>query len=289
MEKSRPLLAALYMCGVIIAFTIMAVSGRQINFQLDTFEIMTYRSFIGVVIVVVIGLYTKTLQNLRFKRMKLHFFRNLGHFIGQNLWFYALMLIPFAQLFAFEFSVPIWVAIFAPLFLSEKLTKVRIGSAVIGFLGILLVARPGFEPLSIGILAAAGCAIMFAFTSITTKLLTRTENIIDILFWLTLMQLVFGLICSTYDGDIELPTNETIPWLILIGFCGLLAHFSLTKALSYAPATVVTPMDFARLPIIAVIGMLFYNEPLSIFVIIGALIIFAANYVNIRNETKNGS
>ena len=254
MEKSRPLLAALYMCGVIFAFTIMAISGRQINFQLDTFEIMTYRSFIGVMIVIVIGLYTKTLQNLRFKRMKLHFFRNLGHFAGQNLWFYALMLIP-----------------------------------VIGFLGILLVARPGFEPLSIGILAAAGCAIMFAFTSITTKLLTRTENIIDILFWLTLMQLIFGIICSTYDGDIELPTTRTIPWLILIGCCGLLAHFSLTKALSYAPATVVTPMDFARLPIIAVIGMLFYNEPLSIFVLIGAVVIFAANFVNIRNETKNVS
>ena len=103
------------------------------------------------------------------------------------------------------------------------------------------------------------------------------------------MQLIFGLLCSTYDGNIKLPTNETIPWLILIGCCGLLAHFSLTKALSYAPATVVTPMDFARLPIIAVIGMLFYNEPLSIFVIIGAIVIFAANYVNIRNETKNVS
>ena len=159
----------------------------------------------------------------------------------------------------------------------------------IGFLGILLVARPGFEPVSIGILAAAGCAIMFAFTSITTKLLTRTENIIDILFWLTLMQLIFGLICSIYDGNIKLPTDKTIPYLILIGCCGLLAHFSLTKALSYAPATVVTPMDFARLPIIAVIGMLFYNEPLSIFVVIGAMIIFAANYVNIKNETKNVS
>ncbi len=289
MEKSRPLLAAFYMSGVIISFTVMAISGRQINFQLDTFEIMAYRSLIGVIIVIAIGLGTNTIQTLRFKRMKLHFFRNLAHFVGQNLWFYALMMIPFAQLFAFEFSVPIWVAISAPLFLSEKLTRIRILSAIIGFGGILLVARPGVEPINFGILAAAACSIMFAFTSITTKLLTRTENIFDILFWLTAMQLIFGLLCAGYDGEITLPNKDTIPWLCLIGCCGLLAHFSLTKALSYAPATVVTPMDFARLPIIAMIGMLFYDEPLSMFVFIGAVVIFFANYINIKNEAKIAS
>ena len=289
MEKSRPLLAAFYMCGVIFAFTIMAISGRAISFQLDTFEIMTYRSVIGVIIVLVIGSATGKLKKLRFKKLKLHFFRNLVHFIGQNLWFFALTLIPFAQLFAFEFSVPIWVAICAPFFLSERLTPIRIGSAIIGFCGILLVARPGMEPISIGIIAAAGCSIMFAFTSIATKLLTRTEEITDILFWLTSMQLVFGIICAGYDGDFKLPNSSTLPWLFVIGCCGLLAHFSLTKALSYAPATIVTPMDFARLPIIAIIGMIFYNEPLSIFVIIGAVIIFLANYANIRGEAKKSN
>ena len=289
MEKSRPLIAAFYMCGVIFAFTIMAISGRAISFQLDTFEIMTYRSIIGVIIVIIIGSTTGKLSKLRFKKLQLHFFRNLGHFIGQNLWFFALTLIPFAQLFAFEFSVPIWVAICAPFFLSEKLTPIKIGATIVGFCGILLVARPGMEPISIGIIAAAGCSIMFAFTSITTKILTRTEEITDILFWLTSMQLVFGIICSGYDGDIQLPTSTTLPWIIVIGCCGLLAHFSLTKALTYAPATVVTPMDFARLPIIAIIGMVFYDEPLSLFIILGALIIFLANYVNIRGEAKTSS
>ena len=267
----------------------MAISGRAISFQLDTFEIMTYRSVIGLIIVIIIGSATGKISNLRFKKLKLHFFRNLVHFIGQNLWFFALALIPFAQLFAFEFSVPIWVAICAPFFLSEKLTPIRIGSAIVGFCGILLVARPGIEPISIGIIAAAGCSLMFAFTSITTKILTRTEEITDILFWLTSMQLVFGIICAGYDGDIKLPNSSTLPWLIIIGCCGLLAHFSLTKALTYAPATVVTPMDFGRLPIIAIIGMVFYDEPLSLFVILGALVIFLANYVNIRGEAQQNS
>ena len=289
MEKSRPLIAAFYMCGVIFSFTIMAISGRAISFQLDTFEIMTYRSIIGLIIVIIIGSATGKINNLRFKKLILHFFRNLVHFIGQNLWFFALALIPFAQLFAFEFSVPIWVAICAPFFLSEKLTPIRIGAAIVGFCGILLVARPGIEPISIGIIAAAGCSLMFAFTSITTKILTRTEEITDILFWLTSMQLVFGIICAGYDGDIKLPNSSTLPWLIIIGCCGLLAHFSLTKALTYAPATVVTPMDFGRLPIIAIIGMVFYDEPLSLFVILGALVIFLANYVNIRGEAQQNS
>jgi len=96
------------------------------------------------------------------------------------------------------------------------------------------------------------------------------------------MQLMFGLICAGIDGDITLPTLQTAPWLILIGFAGLAAHFCLTTALSFAPASFVMPIDFARLPTIAVVGMLFYEEPLSFLVFIGAGVIICANYLNIR-------
>ena len=156
-----------------------------------------------------------------------------------------------------------------------------------GFAGILIVARPGMGEMNVGVLAAAASAIGFAGSIMLTKLLTRTETITCILFWLTVMQSVFGIVMAGYDGDIALPSAQSVPWLVLIGFAGLFAHLCLTTALSLAPAAIVAPLDFARLPVIAVVGMLFYGESLDIFVLIGAVIIFFANYTNIWFETKS--
>jgi drug/metabolite transporter (DMT)-like permease len=101
------------------------------------------------------------------------------------------------------------------------------------------------------------------------------------MFYLTAMQLVMGLVASLHDGDMAAPSLATLPWVVLIGIAGLTAHFCLTTALSIAPASIVMPMDFARLPAIAVVGVLFYDEPLAWGVLGGAALIFAGNYINI--------
>ncbi|MDC3348129.1 DMT family transporter [Paracoccaceae bacterium] len=289
MEKSRPLLALAYMMGATASFTAMAVAGRELSGELSTFEIMTYRSAIGLVIVVGIAWARGLLPDIKARRMGLHVIRNIAHFSGQNLWFFAVGLIPFSQLFAFEFSFPLWVALFAPIFLSERLTGTRIAAAIIGFIGILIVARPDQMELGSGVIAAFFCAIGFAGASIGTKLLTRTETTVSILFWLTALQLIFGLIITLYDGEIKLPDTVNGPWVFLVALCGLSAHFCITTAMTFAPATVVAPLDFARLPFIAVIGMVFYDEPLIALTFVGALIIFGANYLNIRAEHKRGA
>lgn len=278
--------ASLWMMGAVVSFSAMAVAGREMSFQLDTFEIMMYRSLIGVTIVVSIGLITGKIRNISSDQFGQHVFRNIFHFAGQNLWFYAVTLIPLAHLFAFELSVPIWVTLAAPFLLSEKLSKLRVAAVFVGFIGILVVTRPWAAGLSYGVIAAALCAIFFAATSITTKRLTRKQSTISIMFWMTVLQLILGVICAGFNGDIATPTLETLPWVITVGLGGLLAHFCITTALSLAPATVVLPVDFTRLPIIAVIGMLFYNEPLDIWVILGAVIIFGSNYINIWSETR---
>jgi drug/metabolite transporter (DMT)-like permease len=289
MSQPHPntLLAAAWMSGAILSFTSMAVAGREVSFQLDTFEIMTYRSLLGFIIVIIVATAFGKLPEINTNRLGLHFGRNIFHFIGQNLWFFALTLIPFAQLFAFEFSVPVWIAIAAPFFLGEKLTRSRAMTIALGFIGILIVTRPWISGLSWGVIAAAFCAVGFAGSLIFTKQLTKTTSITCIMFWLTAMQLAFGLLCAGYDGDIQLPSLQTLPWVIVISFAGLFAHFCLTNALRVAPALVVTPMDFTRLPIIAIIGMTFYNEALDLWVLVGAVVIFVANYVNILAEQKS--
>jgi drug/metabolite transporter (DMT)-like permease len=150
----------------------------------------------------------------------------------------------------------------------------------------MIVARPTPDTISVGIIAAALAAICFAGSVLFTRKLTRTESLTSILLWMTVLQAGFGIICAGYDGDITLPSLVTLPWLAIIGLGGLSAHFCLTTALSIAPAAVVMPVDFARLPLIAVIGMVFYGEAVDIWVFIGAAVIFAANYANILNETR---
>lgn len=274
------------MSGSIAAFSSMAVAGREISASLDTFETMLYRSIVGVIIVTVLAALNGAWRYIKTDQIGTHVIRNLAHFTGQNLWFYAVTVIPLAQVFALEFTSPIWVIMLSPLVLGERLTAVRGLAAVMGFIGILIVARPDMAGLNTGVITAASSAIFFAVTIMLTKRLTRTEGITSILFWLTAMQLVMGLVMAGYDGDIAWPDAIALPLVIIIGLAGLLAHFCLTNALSIAPATVVVPVDFIRLPTIAVVGMLVYGEVVDLWVFIGAAIIFAGNYLNILVETR---
>lgn len=264
----------------------MAVAGREVSHSLDTFEVMLYRSVVGVIIVCLLAGATGVWRNIQTARLSTHLMRNLAHFTGQNLWFYAVTVIPLAQVFALEFTSPIWVIVLSPLILGERLTVVRALAAIMGFVGILIVARPDMQGLNAGVITAASSAIFFAVTIMLTKRLTRHEGITSILFWLTTMQLVMGLVMAGYDGDIALPDSQTGPWVFLIGCAGLMAHYCLTNALSIAPATVVVPIDFIRLPTIAVVGMLVYGEVVDIWVFVGALVIFLGNYINIWVETR---
>lgn len=279
--------AAVWMIGAIASFSTMAVAGREVSFALDTFEIMLFRSAVGVIIVAFAAIAFGTWRQINREQFSLHFFRNIMHFIGQNLWFYAVTVIPLAQVFALEFTSPIWVILLSPLILGERITLVRAVAALMGFLGVLVVTRPDMAGVNTGVTMAASSAIFFAFTIIFTKRLTRTQSITCILFYLTVLQLGFGLVTAGYDGDIALPNTETLPWLVLIGVAGLLAHFCITNALAIAPATVVVPIDFVRLPVIAIIGMLVYGEALDLWVLLGAGIIFAGNYLNIWSETRD--
>jgi drug/metabolite transporter (DMT)-like permease len=277
------------MTGAIASFSTMAVAGREVSFALDTFEIMLFRSVVGVIIVVFAAIAFGTLRQINRQQFSLHFARNIMHFIGQNLWFYAVTVIPLAQVFALEFTSPIWVILLSPLLLGERITLIRAAAALMGFIGILVVTRPNMAGINTGVIMAASSAIFFAFTIIFTKRLTRTQSITCILFYLTVLQLGFGLITAGHDGDIALPNTETLPWLVLIGVAGLLGHFCITKALEIAPATVVVPIDFVRLPVIAIIGMLAYGEILDLWVLLGSGIIFASNYLNILSETRGSS
>jgi len=282
----RPLAAALWMLGSVLSFSIMAIGVRQLAGLHDTFEMMAFRSAFGVALVWLGAKALGRAGDIRARRLRGHALRNVLHFTGQNLWFYAMTMIPLAQVFALEFTAPIWVILLSPLLLGERLSAPKVAAAALGFAGILLVTRPDFGTLNTGTYAAIACGFFFAATIVMTKSLSRSENIVSILFWLTAMQLVFGLVCAGIDGHIRWPSAQSLPWLGLIGLCGVSAHLCLTSALSLAPASFVVPIDFIRLPLIAAVGALAYNEAIDPWVIAGGAVIFAGNWINLAYGPK---
>ena len=278
--------ATIYMFGAIASFTAMAIAGRAVSLQLDTFEIMLFRSVVGATLVLVFGLYFGQIKVISTRHLPIHLVRNICHFTGQNLWFFAITVVPLAEVFALEFTAPLWVLLLAPLVLGERMNKIRMLACALGLLGVLLVTRPTPDTLSWGLVASLIAAVGFAGSIMATKRLTRTETIWTVLFYMTLMQSVFGVICAGADGDIALPSLSNMPWVVLIACAGLFAHLCLTSALSLAPANVVAPVDLLRLPVIVFVGFSLYGEVIDIYVLLGALVIFGANYMNIWKETR---
>lgn len=277
---------SLWMIGGVFCLTSMAIAGKEISLQIDTFEILFFRSVIGLCIILFFLVKKNLLREINLKQIRTHLKRNLAHFIGQNLWLYALASITLAEVTSLEFTMPIWIVFFSYLMLNEKLDKYKIISVCIGFVGVLITVRPDIETLNLGLIAAAISAIAFALTNIYTRKLTRTESTLTILFFLTSMQLVFGLITSLLDGQLDIPTNENIIWIVTIGFAGLGAHYCITTALSLAPPTVVAPIDLLRLPIVVLIGVFFYSEQGDIFIYFGASLIIFANWVNVKKANN---
>lgn len=282
----RPLAAALWMTGAITSFSAMAIAVRELKGAHDTFEIMAVRSAVGLFIVLLVAFASGQWREVSAQRLGGHVLRNAIHFTGQNLWILAVTLIPLAQVFALEFTTPIWVLLLSPFFLGERITALRSLAAVLGFVGILLVARPDVGGVNLGMAAAAASAVFFALTFISTKLLTRHESNVSILFWMTLLQGILGVAMAAWDGVVRWPTPASLPWLVLIGVTGVVAHFCATSALRLAPASFVMPIDFARLPLIAVAGAVLYGEAIDAAVLLGSAIIFAGNYINLWSETR---
>jgi len=280
----QPLKAAGWMCGAIASFTAMAVSGREIQAQLDSFELMFWRSLLGFALIATLVALRRRGDapvDIRPTRPRLHLARNVFHFAGQNLWFYGIMAIPLSQLVALEFTMPIWVALLAPLVLGERFTRTRLLVALLGFAGILIVAQPGLQPLGGGHLAGMLCAVGFAMNVMLTKRIMRDDGVLCVLFWMTLTQTLFGLTLAQWGG-FTWPGPAIWGWLVVVGLTGLSAHYALSSALGLAPATTVAPMEFFRLPIIALVGMWLYGEALDPFVFAGGAVIFAANWLNLR-------
>ena len=255
---------ALWMTGTLLSFIIGALSVRALASRFSVFEMMTVRTAGSVLILLAFATMRPELYaGLKWRRMRLQGTRAVVHFGSQICWALAITLLPFATVFALEFTIPAWVALLAVLFLGERMTANRAFALAIMLLG----------------------ALFFAITAIMTKKLIPTETTFAILFWMNLIQLPLNFAGSDWLFFLKIDPSMALP-LIGVTVAGLAVHYCLTNAFRCGDAIVVIPMDFLRVPLIALIGWAFYGEHIDAFVFAGAGLIMAGVLWNVRAEAQ---
>jgi drug/metabolite transporter (DMT)-like permease len=274
------------MSGTLIAFIVAALSVRALKGTLNAFEMMSIRSTGGLVILATLGAVRRDLwTGVRWNRMGLQSVRNVAHFGSQICWTVAIMLLPFATVFALEFTIPAWVTILAVIFLGERMFGSRARALALCFVGVLVILRPGFEAFQPAALIMLFGALLFAIAAIITKKLVATETTFSIMLWMNLMQLPMNLAGSDPTFVFRLDASLTLP-LLGIASAGLAIHYCLANAFRCGDAIAVIPMDFLRVPLIAVIGWAFYGEHPDIYVFAGAGLIVAGVLWNVHGEAQ---
>lgn len=275
--------ATLWMAGALLSFMAMAVGGRELSAELGTFQILFFRSVIGLGVIALL-LNQNGWAQIRTRRFGLHALRNFAHFGGQFGWFYGIAFIPLAEVFAIEFTVPVWTALLATILLGERFTRARLAAIVLGVGGVLLIVRPGLAMVHPAAIAVLLSACGYALSHTLTKKLAGSESPLAILFYMTFVQLPLGLAPAAMNW--VTPSAPMWPWLVVVGLTALTAHYCMVRALALADATVVVTLDFLRLPLIALVGLVFYGEHSGWLVFTGAALILGGNLVNIRVERR---
>lgn len=281
--------SVLWMLGAILAFSFTAIAGREATHGLNQesisiSQLVFFRNIVGLFLVsLLIARYPqKQGRPLDITLFKLHFGRNSAHFFGQWCWFFGLSILPLAQVFAIEFTVPIWTAMFASLILAEKISGLRLVAITLGFAGVLIILRPGFVTIPDAAWVVLVGAIAYALSHTLTKRLSAHASALSILFYMHIMQLPLALLLVCFD--FAWPQGITWLYVVITALAAMAAHYCMAKALSYGDAMVVMPMDFLRLPLIALLGVLLYGEGVDIWLLVGACVMLVGNMLALKEK-----
>jgi drug/metabolite transporter (DMT)-like permease len=271
--------AAAWMAGWFAAMMMMIVAGRITMRELNPFQVMELRSLIGLLLFYPLVHRHGGLRSMTTKRPLLQVGRNTVHYAAQYLWFLALSMIPVAQVVSIEFTMPIWTAILASLFLGERITLRTCAAIALGLIGVFVIVRPGVGTVNPGQLLMVFAAFGFGASIVMMKSLTRSDATVVIIFWMLVIQSLVGIIpaISVWTW----PSVGLLPWIVLVAFAGTFSHFCLTNAMRYAETTIVVPMDFLRVPLSAAVGWLVFDERIDLITLLGAAVILAGNLLNL--------
>ncbi|TJZ90341.1 DMT family transporter [Paracoccus gahaiensis] len=266
-----------------VSFIAMSVGSREMAETLSIRQVLFFRALVGLFVILAVGRAVFP-EIRRMQKVPLHLARNAVHFTAQYFWTIGIVLLPLASVFALEFTMPIWVTLFAWLLLREKVSRQRLLATVGGFIGVLVIVRPGIgmvDPAAgLVLIAAAG----YGLSLIMVKRLTGHCSPGAIVVWMILIQLPLGLIAALTDWR---PVHVTdVPWMLVAGIGALSAHFCQAQALKRLEASVVIPIDFLRVPMAAVVGFYAYGEAIDLWVFLGGGIILLSNLQAVLAERR---
>ena len=265
--------------GTLTSMLSMGIAARELSVELAPHHMALYRNIICLSLLAPFAAQA-AFAAVRTRRLKGHVARNTVHFGAQWCWFYGLGALPLAEVFAVEFSAPIWAALLASVFLGERVSRTRAKAIALGFVGVLVLLRPGIAIIDPASIVVLGAALGYAVAYVLTRSLVQGESALAVVWWMNVVQLPIGAALSV--TDLAVPSAVLLPWLAVLGLTGLSSHFCLSRALKHGDVSVVTPLDFLRLPLAAIIAWLVYDEAVDPFLGLGATLILAANWLNIR-------
>lgn len=275
--------AALLMTGSTVLFGLMAVCIRLASAQLHAFEIAFFRNLFGFVFTLPLLYHTGT-AILKTSRLPLYLLRSGIGMIGMLAGFWAIVHLPLAQAVALSYSTPLFVTIGAVLVLGEVVRMRRWSAVIIGFIGMLLIVRPGSDDFSAASLVAVLAALMSASVAISIKFLSRTEHPDAIVIYTTALWVPMSLVPALAVW--ETPVGITWLWIVLSGLLGTLAHMGWTRALKLADASLLTPISFLQILVVAVFAWWLFDERLDRWTVLGAAIIFGSNLYIAHRESQ---
>jgi drug/metabolite transporter (DMT)-like permease len=277
--------AAGWMAGWLTLMVVIAVAGREAASELSVFQIMLLRSTLGMLMLWPLVRAAGGLSAVRTEQLPQHALRNAVHYAAQYGWFVALTLIPLAQVVSIEFTMPIWSAALAVVFLGERMSSRKWFAVLLGLVGVAVIVRPDAGAIDSGQMIALASALGFAISIVLVKSLTRTDAAVAISFWMLVVQSAIGLVPALIVW--QWPSVQTWGWVVVVAFCGTYSHYCFARAMQLADATVVVPMDFLRVPLTALVGWLAYSEKLDLLTLLGIGLILIGNVLNLTRLPTN--
>ena len=275
--------AALLMLGSTVFFAGMAVVIRLASETLHTFEIAFFRNFFGMLAALPL-LLRHGPGLLKTDQLPRYVVRCLLGVFAMFAGFWAIGHLPLAHAISLTYSSPLFVTIAAVFWLGEQVRARRWTAVVVGFIGVLVIVRPGTEGFSAGSLVAVLAAILSGIVAIQIKQLSRTEPADRIVLWTTILWVPMSILPALWVW--QWPSGITWLWVVAAGLLGTGGHMLWTRAIKLGEVSALQPISFMQLPLVAVAGWLLFGESLDRWTVLGAAIILAANaYIAHREAT----
>jgi len=255
-----------------ICFSGMHACVRYLSAELHPFEIAFFRNFLGVAILIPFAIRAGK-SVLKTEHLNLHFVRASFNIVAMLIFFYALSITPLALVQALSFTAPLFTTILAIFFLGEIVRLRRWAAIIAGFIGVIIILRPGIEPLQLGAYLVLCSAAIWAMTMIVIKRLSNTDSALTITLYVSLFLTLFSFLPAAIVW--QWPVGVQWFWLFGIALAGTLGQLCLAKAFSFADATLVLPIDFAKIVWGALFGYWFFSETVDSLTWLGAVIVFS--------------